>query len=162
MKVNATTGVFAVVGMALLCETGFATLQSLERLHYHGLNTVVCERPLAYVWASPGAGPSFDETRTSNRKGYSATWEIRDSKPFLISFEAKIQGRRVPIHQILPGRRLPVHADWYTGRLHVPLGEWVTAPGGSRPKWERLLVLEVEKGIIVSSVEKRNALPEGR
>jgi len=147
MKVSSATGVIASILMAFVCEVGFATVQVHDRFCHDGVKRCVLERPLEHVWWDKGLErPSFDEASTANRWGYWATWEIRDSKLYLVSFKARVQGRRIPVHKILSGRKLPVHADWYTGKLHVPLGDWIIESGHLNPTYERLLVLEVKKG----------------
>lgn len=151
-----------------------ATVQVLDRGWYEGSSCVFLDRPLEYLWKDWPQRPHFDEESTGNRKGYTAVWEIRESKLYLVSFKATSHTngvkigwfvliprvtKNIGIDLVIPGVKLPVQASWYTGKLHVGIGEWAGTP--LNPKYQRLVVLEIEKGIVVRSSEKRHAGKDG-
>jgi hypothetical protein len=155
----------AIVWLATNASNAQATSQAADGVRYQSKDCWLLEYPLESLWIKPtdrpgrmAAGrPDFDMDTAANRKGYTATWKIRDSKRYLVSFKAKINGKRVKFNQLVPGAKLPFNANWFTGKLHIPTGDMLLGTGVFNPKFERLEVLEVEKGIITERSERRNA-----
>jgi hypothetical protein len=114
------------------------------------------EHPLEWFWLQHPPRPTFDDTTTSNRKNYTARWEIRESRLYLASFDAKRKGKSVAIDAILSGGKLPMLATWYSGKLHIGLGEVVGWEKG-KPKYERQEVLDIEKGAVIGQAEKMDS-----
>ena len=89
--------------------------------------------------------PKFDRSRTSNWKGYTATWEIRDSKLYLTAFHASIDGQSVPINKLFPKRELPIFANWFSGSLNLLSAERERAP---HPVFKEVTQVRVRNGAI--------------
>ena len=58
--------------------------------------------------------PEFDVQSTSNWAGYTAKWEIKDSKLWLTAFSAKLKGKVVEPKDVFHAE-LPIHATWVNG-----------------------------------------------
>jgi hypothetical protein len=100
--------------------------------------------------------PRFDETATDNHKGYTATWEIRAGKLYLVVFEGIFNGKPIGVGRL--GRlALPIVADWCSGYVRVIRGAWNRESGYVRPRFDRVEILTVKEGIIQKRVVKRNA-----
>jgi hypothetical protein len=173
--------------IAILCLLSFpraalATQQIGDWIKYQGAKGVIDEHPLENLWeADWSRRPDFRKLSTANRKGYAAAWEIRGSRLYLVSFTAdrpqppqsplaaflsrhlpfapKRKSSPMQIGEIVPGKRLPVHANWYSGTLHIIYGDPILTAGGSR--YERISVVEIEKGIVIRASEKHDAGKEG-
>jgi hypothetical protein len=154
----------AVIGVLAAPQPAFATVQSLDSIRCDSRDCFIwCDYPLEYVWKdNHSRRPRFDEGSTANRKGYTAKWEIRDSKLWLVSFKAEIGGKPVEIGRVLPGQKLPVQATWFTGMLRVPTGESLTPGLLFNAKFERLDIFDVKNGVVIHHQEKHNASPDDR
>jgi hypothetical protein len=55
------------------------------------------------------------------RRGYVATWEVRDDTLYLLRLDADPcgKGNNVPLSLLFPGSSAPVKASWYTGELRA-------------------------------------------
>ena len=150
----------ALLTLALICLAPLstqATVQSLDELQLNGERSWILEHPIEQLWKKPEARPKFDLGSTSNRKGYTAVWEIRDSKLYLVSFDARINKRKFKFRQIVPRAKLPHHATWFTGTLHIPIGEMLPGSGYFDPKFERIEILEIKDGLVIHRQERRNS-----
>lgn len=141
--------------LAVMPQNVLATIQVPDTIRYKVGTHAVLEYPLAHVPWKDGKRVDIDDESTGNRKGYSAAWEIRDSKLYLVSFEAKRQGNDLNIGALLPGGKLPTPARWYTGKLHICVVDCFGPP--LKPRFERLVILEIQEGIVLGSTEKRNS-----
>lgn len=155
----------AIVWLAINTSIAQATSQVADGVRYQSKDCWLLKCPLESLWVKPrdrrtgypADRPDFDMDTTANRKGYTARWEVRDSKLYLVSFNAEINRKRVKFSQLVSGAKLPYHAKWFTGKLHIPTGDMLLGTGVFNPKFERLEVLEVEKGIITGRSERRNS-----
>jgi hypothetical protein len=127
-----------------------ATEQEEDVIHQGARIAYLLERPLNLHLLTLTPIPKFDRARTSNWKGYTATWEIRDSKLYLIAFEASADGQSVPITKLFPKRELPIFADWFTGTLHLLSAERERAP---YPVFKQVTQMRVSKGTVTDVKE---------
>ena len=132
-----------------------ATVQSPDELQLNGERSWILEHPIEQLWKKSEARPKFDQGSTSNRKGYTAVWEIRDSKLYLVSFDARINKRKFKFRQIVPRAKLPHHATWFTGTLHIPINEKRPGSDYFDLKSERLEILEIKDGEVIHRQEGR-------
>ncbi|MBN1264732.1 MAG: hypothetical protein JXA25_04515 [Anaerolineales bacterium] len=78
---------------------------------------------------------------------YVGTWEIRDSRLYLLKLEGcfKIEGEK------------PIFADWFSGLLRVPQGQVLQyVHMGFETIHEKELLLKVEKGVVTGKQEVDN------
>src|SRR5215211_2625836 len=107
----------ATAAVALAWPTDVrATVQERDAVRFEGRDAFMLEVPLNELLWQREDVPEFDWPRTSNWKGYTAAWEVKDGALFLVSFVARANGKEFPFESLFPGRKMPVLADWYTGR----------------------------------------------
>ncbi|HVK08002.1 MAG TPA: hypothetical protein VM597_04405 [Gemmataceae bacterium] len=154
-RIRAST-IATVVALSFVAPAP-ATDQLQDAVRLDGQDRVMMECPLNPLLARLKV-PEFEWQTTSNWKGYIAGWEVKDGSLLLVAFEARRDGRPVPVESFLPGKKLPVAADWYTGRVRIPVGKPKEAGGGYwGATFERVIVLHIEKGKVVKMEELKNA-----
>ena len=133
-----------------------ATDQICDSVKYDGKDLWMEECPLGWFWSEKNPGPEFDMVSTANWKGYEAGWEVKDSKLRLVSFSARMNGKPISIDAIMPGKTLPMTAEWFTGKIQIPIGkpDHHFMRSGTYPT---IVILEVDKGVIKKTTEKKNA-----
>ena len=144
-------------GAAMLCVliaiVALATPQPDDTLKYGDHTFAIREIPMLGLWdygeGEPPHGkvkpPLFDFAGSGNWAGYEAKWRIRDSTLFLDSMTAKRGGKRIKNEQIFPGERFPLKAEWFTGRIHLPVGGYNEAD----QVYESVIVCHIENGTVV-------------
>ncbi len=121
----------------------------------HSLNT----NPLSsYLIENPNLLPKTEYQRTSNWRGYTATWAIQGDQLFLNRVEMRFPNpdkeSRKPIEKdVLPQlfpTSAPVPAIWYTGALIIPDGEQVEyAHMGYGSTYSHYLIFRIEAGKVI-------------
>jgi hypothetical protein len=152
------------------------TAQLSECLIYKGQALRLCSEPLESHFAINLPRPEFHAHASCCWRGYIGTWEIEGGRLYLIGIEnwtlEKVNGSytsvtclptlsdgtEVTIASLFPesdGAR--IFADWYTGELRCPQGERLTyVHGGFDSKYERDLLIHVERGVVVSEQVREN------
>ncbi len=131
-----------------------ATEQIKDRLSYGGHEYVIFEVPMLGLWhyddGEPPKGkfrpPALEVTSTANWAGYRATWEIRDKKLLLRTIRGRIKGKEVQNEAILPDMQFPVDATWFSGKIHLYVGDW----NEDEHQYESVIVFEIDNGIVKS------------
>ncbi len=152
----ARVSLLAIAVLFALSDSVRATPQIADEGRYEGKECVVLDYPLEHYWLHHARHPIFDDDTTANRKNYHARWEVRNSRLYLISFDARRKGNPVPIDAVIPGSKLPMLATWYSGRLHIGMHD-VAGWEKGKPKYDRLVILELEDGVVVGQTVKRDA-----
>ncbi|MFM7517116.1 MAG: hypothetical protein ACKO3V_09245 [Pirellula sp.] len=67
--------------------------------------------------------PKFEATSSANWRGYLAEWSISKGKLYLVAIEGQVEGKKVHDREIMK-KRLPIHADWFTGKIFVSIGDF--------------------------------------
>jgi hypothetical protein len=129
------------------------TEQEEDVIHQGAKIAYLLECPLDLQLLTFNPIPRFDRTRTSNWKGYTAAWEVRDSKLYLIAFDASIEGQPIPMRKLFPKRELPIFADWFTGTLHLVSAERERAP---YPLFKQVTQMRVTKGLVADARDMRD------
>lgn len=148
-----------LVLLTLLALTGsaFATPQMADIIIYGKRKYVLYEVPMLGLWDFEetrgyplGDGrkkpPQFDLRSTANWDGYEAEFEIRDSRLYLNKLKGYINGKKQLNEQILPEYKFPTVATWYTGRIHLAVGDADEQTG----ELTSVLVFEIEQGLVKS------------
>ena len=100
------------------------TAQVGETLHYEGREVVMCNEPLGDYFKLVGIEPEFDANCTALWRGYLGTWEIQDTRLYLIGLTGVMKGLiEANVATIFPGYPGRVFAHWYSGTLRVPEGK---------------------------------------
>lgn len=95
-------------------------------------------------------------------RGYTACWEIRDGKLYLISIRGAKSGQAFPLDVVFPGNNgSPVEATWYTGKLHLSSGDKLGQEYPLREICREESFYEVKEGKIVNQTSFNNFYREG-
>ncbi len=148
-----TRSLIVLAILAVAFQT-FATEQARDAVTFAGQQRSMLARPLNDFLRRLPAIPRFDVPSTANYKGYTAGWEVRDSRLYLASFSATTNRQPFSLTFLFPGRKLPIQADWYSGALHIVSGQETLAKGYHT--YERVTVLQVTNGVVTATNEMRN------
>lgn len=174
------TLVFAFTGQAL------GTAQVPELLQYNDKEYLLFSTPLeSHLDPERSKRPWFKATYgitvgsgSGNERGYVATWQIEDSKLYLIEIDSWLCWRDLVHRLTSPCRRFEIEdivgkpndrgkhfARWFTGTLRVPLGKVLRyIHNGFSSVYERDMLFEVKNGVVVDPVivdNRDKPLPSG-
>jgi len=142
---------FLFIAVLISCRsTAFATPQVKDKLRYGYREYVIFQIPMLGLWhygdEKPPTGksspPKLEVTSSANWAGYSATWEIRDKQLFLRTIQGRMRGHDVQNEAILPDLKFPAPATWFTGRIHLPIGDF----SEETQEYESVILFDIEKG----------------
>ena len=115
------------------------TAQSMESLILKGKKVFMASEPLDDYLSTLTIRPNFKAESSGCWRGYYGSWEIKDNKLYLISFEGCIQkykihyekGNTAPIWErknldvemdyLFPNQKR-VFAEWFSGEIRIPRG----------------------------------------
>ena len=140
------------------------TAQVPETLIYEGNKLSMCAEPLGDYFALAGLEPPFDWTSTALWRGYVGTWEIIQSRLYLIGINGRLKtDEAATLASIFPDFPERVFAHWYSGTIRVPEGKLLEYfHMGYASRYERDRYFEVEKGVVLRSwVEENGAADDG-
>ena len=80
----------------------------------------------------------------SNPRGYVASWRIVGKALSLEAIEGELVNDKVTILDVLDEGSLPCKAVWYTGLLHLPIGEF----DYETQQWPMALKIRIFEGIV--------------
>lgn len=141
------------------------TAQIPEQLRYEGEDLAMCTNPLNDFFAMGGVNPRFGSNCTALWRGYVGRWDIVDGRLYLVGLHGTLEdGTEASLATIFPDFPERVFAHWYSGTIRIPRGkelEYVHMGYGS--KFERDLLLDVERGVVKSTRTRHNgeAVSEG-
>lgn len=129
------------------------TAQVPENLRYQNEEVPMCTTPLDDYFHMGGYKPNFKVPFTALWRGYVGTWEILNNRLYLIELEANfIDGTEASVATIFPDTPQRVFAHWYSGTLRIPQGNLLKYEhGGFLSTYERDLLLEIERGLLVET-----------
>ena len=117
----------------------------LHSTHSQPLETYIKKINLPHPIVSPN---------TACKRGYYATWEIKDNKLFLVKWKGYILDyMNVDIEYLFPGEKV-VFANWFTGEIYYPLGELVEWFVDYIDLHQGVSCLEFENGILIKETQK--------
>lgn len=100
----------------------------------------------------------FDVPNTACWRGYIGKWELKNKELHLIGFDGAIKGKDVDLNYLFPNVS-SIKADWFTGRLRIPIGEMIKYfPAGYASKYLDEMFIEIEKGNVVSTKFEHNSM----
>ena len=103
---------------------------------------------------------NFDIQSTACWRGYIGTWELKNNELHLIGFYGTIKGKEINLNYLFPDISF-VKADWFTGQLRIPTGEMIHyVHGGYASKFSEEMLIEIEKGNVVSTKFEHNEYDE--
>jgi hypothetical protein len=145
------------------------TAQFAERLRYQGEDVSMCTTPLSCYFAMGGFGPRFKFDCTALWRGYVGSWEIVDDRLYLTGLSGMLEdGTEASLASVFPEFPDRVFAHWYSGTIRIPRGRALKyVHMGFDSVFERDLLLDVERGVVVSTRVRHNGIalsksaPEG-
>ncbi len=146
--------VFVAAAIVLAVVQAFATEQGRDEITFAGQQDSILECPLNDFLGRLPKSPRFDIPNTANYKGYTASWEVKDSRLYMATFRATTNQQPYSLSLLFPERKLPIHADWYSGTLHIVSGKETLAQG--RYTYERVTRLQVTNGVVIATNRMTN------
>ena len=98
--------------------------------------------------------PSRKMHKTSNHRGYIATWKIEDKKLYLIALRGSpATNQNFSLKTLFPTETSPIFTEWFTGSLFIPHGDRLrNVFRGFTPLYEKQEQIEVEQGMIINRI----------
>lgn len=151
----------------------YGTAQTPERIIFEGKENSLFSTPLKQLYKIsdsleielPDFSSYFSESDSiiginyGNWRGYVATWQIENDTLYLIKISDDSHEKEADLEQIFgnyfnDGR---VVAFWYTGDLIIPKGDRLYyIHMGFMSRYEREIVIEIEKGAVLTITEYKN------
>lgn len=157
-----------VILLSLLSNVALATPQIADTIRFGGRDYWLLEVPMLGLWDfeermgfRTGTGrekpPPFDVRSSANWDGYEAVFEIRDSKLYLSKIVGYVGGTKRRNAEVLPKKTFPLEATWFTGRIHIAVGDDDPDTG------ERTAVIQfdIEQGQVKSMTFRERMKPPG-
>lgn len=140
------------------------TAQFNERLRLDGDVVPLCTTPLSDYFALAGEWPKLRMDCTALWRGYLGTWEILGDRLYLVGLEGTLgDGTPLTLEALFPGHGERVFAHWYSGELRIPQGEQLQyVHQGFASRYERDLLIDVERGIVTGRRMRHNGRGSGR
>ncbi|MBF0105189.1 MAG: hypothetical protein HQM16_07665 [Deltaproteobacteria bacterium] len=98
-------------------------------------------------------------------RGYVGTWVIKEGFLYLVDLKAGdcTNEKTIPLKKIFAGQKGPVRADWFSGTIRLPKGNLTQyVHMGFASQYERYLLIEIDKGRVISEKEVRNSKVQKR
>ena len=109
-----------------------------------------------------GTRPPFTANCTALWRGYVGSWEIVDDRLYLVGIKGELEGgAEASLTSVFPDFPQRVFAHWFSGTIRIPQGKrlkYVHMGYGST--YERDLLLDVDRGVLVTSRIRRNGTAE--
>lgn len=133
------------------------TAQAAEILIHKGERLSLCETPLGDYLACAGSGIKFEASSTALWRGYIGTWEIIETRHYLVALKGlQIQNSKpvdVELADVFPKFPQGLFAHWYSGELRCPRGKLLEyVHGGYLSTYEEDLFIKVDKGIVIGEL----------
>lgn len=139
------------------------TAQIPDILVHRGSSLALCDTPLdGYLEKLPKRRrPNFVMQSTACRRGYQATWEIRDQRLFLVALAGLVRDDggviEVDLATAFPWMRRPRFASWVDGELRCPEGRLIHYEHmGFGSEYERDRLFTVHRGLLVDELLRIN------
>jgi hypothetical protein len=135
------------------------TFQDPDFIFYQNKKCELEGYPLITYFELHPPMPKFQMRRTSNHRGYVATWEIADNRVYLVQIEGNLEGN-IPynLQNLFPKATEHVFADWISHSLFIRQGKMLGVKAAFNEVFEESLILSVQKGVIVKTSIRKNKL----
>lgn len=138
------------------------TAQIPEQIRYQGKTHSLFSNPLDAYFSAGGKQPPFQATCSALWRGYVGRWEITDGQLYLRTIRGDLEdGTEASLKTVFPEASGRVFAHWYTGTLRIPQGDRLKyVHGGYASVYEKDLLIDVEKGVIVRTHVQQNTVDD--
>jgi hypothetical protein len=132
------------------------TAQIKEIIFYKGQRQLMATEPLS-SYLKNRKDIDFSFRSTACWRGYLGTWEIRDTKLFLVDLKGWPEGgREVGLSHLFPEKN-EVFANWFNDEIRIPHGKMLKyVHMGYESVFEQDFILKFEKGILINEKIKDN------
>lgn len=96
---------------------------------------------------------SLKSKSTNSHRGYVAEWLVSDGILYLGKLNDVSNRNKKEILESLGAVRFPVKAEWYSGTMHLPVGEFNDASS----TWPIVIELSVDKGNVIATKVLKDA-----
>jgi len=133
-----------------------------DKILLNGVTHHLYSNPLEHYWIRMDKKRPLFYPLPDCRRGYVATWEIRNTQLFLKDIDGNFEkstfffGRRTARYSLKilfprSGNRL-VKANWFSGKLRIPQGKMMIYDEGYGSRFEQEVIITVEKGDVIKMV----------
>lgn len=149
--------------------------QMPDRIIFNEEYFKLCTNPLELYWTISGRKRPRFASSVDCRRGYVATWEIRDNQLFLREIEGLIRrtfflwGKRFvecSLKSLFGSKKPRVKAVWFSGKLRIPQGKMMMfEDNGYDSRYEKEMIITVTHGdlnriVTLDYVEQRLTVNE--
>ncbi|HYQ57879.1 MAG TPA: hypothetical protein VEP89_11100 [Draconibacterium sp.] len=121
-------------------------IQQKDRIYLDGELFELLSTPLkAFFEAHPDI-PTFRGKIPECRRGYMASWRIRNNVLYLTGFQQVNPTVVINPRDVLSGPKMV--ADWYDGTLRIPIDSNIANPDGDDDPHETELHIYVQRGVV--------------
>jgi hypothetical protein len=133
------------------------TTQRCDQIIIKGIQYNLKTLPLDDYWTDENPKPSLPVIRSSNWRGYIATWEIKSDCLYLLDIEIYTPEPTKGLNYVFPHMKGKIKASWYTGELSIPQGQLIEHfNDGFNQVFESDWLIEIDKGNVVSQRYQAN------
>lgn len=127
------------------------TAQEPDIIFYQNERYLLYSNPLEGYFKLHAPRPPFQMTKTSNWRGYVATWEIVDKHIYLKTLDGMLSGMQpITLKNLFPELSDKIFANWVTDVLIIPKGKILQYHHmGYMSIYEHEIHLKFEKGILI-------------
>ena len=134
-----------------------------DRIILNGEIRHLYSNPLESYWIKPGKNRPLFCSLINCKRGYIATWELKDHQLFLRDLVGNCEKRsfffikkmeRYSIHTLFPRiREMPIKALWFSGKLRIPIGKITRYENtGYDTRFDKEIIITIEKGDVMKMV----------
>nr|WP_320022619.1 hypothetical protein [uncultured Draconibacterium sp.] len=133
-------------------------IQQKDRIYLNGELFELLSTPLETFFEGQPDIPVFSGKVAECRRGYMASWRIRNNVLYLTGFQ-----QVNPTVVINPGdvlSRPKIITDWYDGTLRIPIGSDMPNSDGDDDSHKKELHIYIQKGVVYThEIVQKNHVP---
>jgi hypothetical protein len=101
------------------------TTKRCDQIIIKGIQYKFKTLPLDDYWMDENPKPHMAIIRSSNWRGYIATWEIKNDCLYLLDIEIYTPEPTYGLNYVFPHMKGKIKARWYTGEFSVPQSQLI-------------------------------------
>ena len=136
------------------------TIQKKDRIYLDGKLYQLMSSPLKAFFELHSEIPAFSGRLPECRRGYVATWRIRNNVLYLTGFQQFNPTVVINPKDVLASPKML--ADWYDGTLRIPVGDIIHHSKNGCDVHDRVLHISVKGGVVYNhEVFQNNCVSSG-
>lgn len=133
-------------------------IQRKDRIYLDGELFELLSTPLKAFFEEHPEIPSFRGKMPECRKGYMASWRIRNNVLYLTGFQQVSPTVVINPRDVLSNPKMV--ADWYYGTLRIPFHSDLQNPEGEGGPHETELHIAIQRGVVYNhEIVQKNHVP---